>query len=111
MQSKPVSDAAEVAMVLRAETGFGPILDAALMAGRVVIDDRTTSITMSPPNRLVAPLTRHHQRGAGAGRAPGGGAGREGHARGNERLLADLVLPAGGGWAGRAAGQGPRRQA
>src|SRR5260370_7599256 len=58
MQSKPVSEAAEVAMVLRAETGFGPILDAALTAGRVVIDDRTTSITMSPPNRLVAPLTR-----------------------------------------------------
>src|SRR5215468_2668871 len=57
MQSKPVSEAAEVAMVRRAETGFDPILDAALMAGRVVIDDRTTSITMSPPNRLVAPLT------------------------------------------------------
>src|SRR6266487_2022380 len=57
MQSKPVSEAAEVAMVARAETGFGPILDAALRAGRVVIDDRTTSITMSPPNRLVAPLT------------------------------------------------------
>jgi hypothetical protein len=57
MQSKPVSDAAEVVMVLRAETGFGPILDAALMAGRVVIDDRTTLIAMSPPNRLVAPLT------------------------------------------------------
>src|SRR5690348_3231030 len=58
MQSKPVSDAAEAATRLRAETGFGPILDAALVVGRVVIDDRTTSITMSPPNRLVAPLTR-----------------------------------------------------
>src|SRR6266516_554538 len=57
MQSKPVSDAEEVATPLRAETGSGPILDAALMAGRVVIDDRTTSITMSPPNRLVVPLT------------------------------------------------------
>src|SRR6266699_1663243 len=58
MQSKPVSEAAEVATRTRAETGLNPILDAALMAGRVVIDDRTTSITMSPPNRLVAPLTR-----------------------------------------------------
>src|SRR6266702_3173066 len=57
MQSKPVSDAAEVATRTRAETGLNPILEAALMAGRVVIDDRTTSITMSPPNRLVAPLT------------------------------------------------------
>src|SRR5919109_458594 len=57
MQSKPVSDAAEAATRLRAETGFGPILDAALMVGRVVIDDRTTSITMSPPNMLVVPLT------------------------------------------------------
>src|SRR5947207_3087045 len=58
MQSKPVSDAAEAATRMRAETGFGPILDAALMAGRVVIDDRTRSITMSPPNMLVVPLTR-----------------------------------------------------
>src|SRR6266567_3269410 len=58
MQSKPVSAAPEAAIWLREETGFGPILDAALMAGRVVSDDWTTSITMSPPNMLVAPLTR-----------------------------------------------------
>src|SRR6266581_324238 len=58
MQSKPVSAAPEAAIWLREETGFGPILDATLMAGRVAVDDRTTAITMSPPNMLVAPLTR-----------------------------------------------------
>src|SRR6266705_4561883 len=58
MQSKPVSAAAEAAIWLREETGFVPILDATLMAGRVAGDDRTTSITMSPPNMPVAPLTR-----------------------------------------------------
>src|SRR6266496_4407755 len=58
MQSKPVSAAAEAAIWLREETGFGPILDATLMAGRVVVEDWTASITMSPPNWRVVPLTR-----------------------------------------------------
>src|SRR6266700_1016905 len=58
MQSKPVSAAAEAAIWLREETGFVPILDATLMAGRVTGDDWTTSITMSPPNWRVVPLTR-----------------------------------------------------
>src|SRR6266487_6455238 len=58
MQSKPVSAAAEAEIWLREETGFVPILDATLMAGRVAGDDRTTSITMSPPNWRVVPLTR-----------------------------------------------------
>ncbi len=58
MQSKPVSGAAEVAIVVRAEIAPDPILDATLMTGRVVVDDWTTPITMSPPNIPVAPLTR-----------------------------------------------------
>src|SRR6266536_3374757 len=58
MQSKPVSAAPEVATSLRADTRFDPILDATLMAGRVVVEDWTASITMSPPNWRVVPLTR-----------------------------------------------------
>src|SRR6266536_2768866 len=58
MQSKPVSAAPEVATSLRADTRFDPILDATLMAGRVVVEDWTASITMSPPNWRVVPLAR-----------------------------------------------------
>src|SRR5215472_1979444 len=58
MQSKPVSAAVEVASVVRGEIAPAPILDATLSAGRVVADDWTTPITMSPPNMLEAPLTR-----------------------------------------------------
>src|SRR5437763_467896 len=58
MQSNPVSAAAEVAIVLSEEIAPDPILDATLIAGRVVADDWTTSITASPPNSFVVPLTR-----------------------------------------------------
>ena len=50
------------------------------------------------------------ERGHRAGRAPGASRDREGHRGVHVGLLADLVLPAGGRRAGRAAGQRPRRQ-
>src|SRR5262249_49746955 len=58
MQSKPASAAAEVAMVVRDEIAPDPILDATSMAGNADAEDWTTSMTMSPPNSLLEPLTR-----------------------------------------------------
>src|SRR6476659_10130313 len=51
-----------------------------------------------------------HRRCDRTGRGPGRARGREGHRRVDVGLLADLVLPAGGGRARGAAGQRPRRE-
>src|SRR5690349_11770524 len=58
MQSKPVSAAADVAIVVRGEIAPEPTLDATLMTGKAADDDWTTLMAMSPPNSLVLPLTR-----------------------------------------------------
>src|SRR6266568_3197529 len=47
----------------------------------------------------------HHGRDQRARRSPGGPGGREGDGRVHLRLLAGVLLPAGGGWPGGAAGQ------
>ena len=52
----------------------------------------------------------HHERHRGTRRVPGGRGDREGHPGVDVGLLADLVLPAGSGRSGRAAGQRPRHQ-
>ena len=83
--------------------------------GRIAVDlgNNAKDVVQSGDPRKAAQL-RHdddamddQRRGRRPGRAAAGAAGAAGNRRINIGLLADLVLPAGGGRTGRAAGQRP----